>query len=184
MDADIEDDGDDGGACDAAEIHGGREKTKRLACVFRFGDLDGDGLADRHDEMFAQTPDHDEKSHNDFIGRNEEKRRAKHGNHCAQTEDFPVGHAVENREEKDEREAGHFTDEFHGAAIFAGHVVDVRQEVVHRSGEAACADAPYENAQEEGKSRAFIFENSSEFHVWRSLREDVRPIISPKWQTY
>ena len=42
MDADIEDDRDDDGSCDAAEIHGGRQKTKRLASVFRLGDLDGD----------------------------------------------------------------------------------------------------------------------------------------------
>ena len=146
MNANIEDDGNDSGACDIAEIHGGRQKTERLACVFRLGDLDGDGLTDRHDKMFAQTPDHDEKRHNDFVGRNEEKRRAKHGNHRAQAEDFPVGHAVEKREQEDQREAGHFAEEFKRAAILAGHVVDVRQEVVHRRGETTRADAPDDDA--------------------------------------
>ena len=165
MDADVEDDGDDGGACDVAEIHGGRQKTKRLACVFRLGDLDGDGLADWHDEMFAKTPDHDEKSHNDFIGRDEEKRRAEHGNHRAQAEDFPVGHSVEKREQEDEREARHFTEEFKRTAILARHVMHVREEIVHRRGETTCADAPDDDAQEEGERGAFVFENVSEFHV-------------------
>ena len=149
MDTDIKDDGDDGGASDIAEIHRRGEKTKRLACVFRLGNLDGDGLADRHYEMFAETPNHDEKSHNDFIGRNEEKCRAKHGNHRAQTEDFPVGHAIEKREQEDQGKAGHFAEEFQHTAVEARHAMHVRQEVVHRGREAACADAPYDDAQKE-----------------------------------
>ena len=180
FDADVEDDGDDGGACDIAEIHGGRQKTKRLACVFRLGDLDGDGLADRHDEMFAETPDHDEKSHNDFIGGDEKKRGAEHGDHRAQAEDFPVGHAVEKREQEDQCEAGHFAEELQRAAILACHVMHVREEVVHGRGEAACADTPDDDAQKEGERGAFVFEDVGEFHFRRLLREDCRQIIPQK----
>lgn len=165
MDTDIKDDGDDGGASDIAEIHRRGEKTKRLAGVFWLGDLDGDGLADRHDEMFAKTPNHDEKSHNDFIGRNEEKRRAKHGNHRAQAEDFPVGHAIEKREQEDQGKAGHFTEELQHAAVEARHAMHVRQEVVQRCGEAPRADAPDNDAQEEGERGAFVFKDVGEFHV-------------------
>ena len=54
------------------------------------------------------------------------------------------------------------------------------QEVVHRGGETACADAPDDDAQKEGECGAFVFEDVGEFHFKRLLREDGRPIISPK----
>jgi hypothetical protein len=72
MDADLKNHGDDQAAENCADVSGTANESEGLSLTSFFGDLHGDGASDRHNQMFAQTPDHDQQCDQHFIGWNKE----------------------------------------------------------------------------------------------------------------
>ena len=142
--------GRDETARDRAGIHHARHETERFAALPVLRQHQRKGLADGHDGVFAQAPERNQRDGTSPGNGEHQKTRRENGDDCADSQDAPIGEATQQRQDRDEQHTRDLAHELQDAAVEAVDVILVDDEIVKYRVEASHADAPHENAREEG----------------------------------
>lgn len=148
--ADHEDGGDEQISEDMPRVLRAADKPQGGPGLAVAGNLHGDGAADRHGEVFAGAPDHDQKGDGQLIRGNAQGDHADHRGERADPEDLPVAGPVQQRQQEDQQQPRQFPEELEESPLKLVQSVDVHEEVVEGGAEAADADAPDNHAREKG----------------------------------
>ncbi|MPM58731.1 hypothetical protein SDC9_105564 [bioreactor metagenome] len=112
------------------------------------GDAHGDGAAHRHQNMFAGTPDHDQRGNQDFIGGEHQSGDPGHGNQGADLQDFPIGETVHRGDDENQQQPRHFAKKFQYPPLEFIDMADIGKIIIEHGGEASGGHAPDQDAGE------------------------------------
>ena len=105
--------------------------------------------------MLAGAPDHDQERDDRLVRREQEPRNPRQRNQCADPQNLPLRLFVHQRQNENEKQSGHFTEELQQSALELIDSADLRQIVVQYRRKTSCSDSPDENAGEKRNRSRF-----------------------------